>query len=98
MRLSTLLLLAEAGDLAENFLREVTHCARLGNVTQLRICRYMSNHRRGITTSDLARSFRCPYDRVSKQLSVLLETGHVRRIKNTRTHDRRRRPYALRQR
>lgn len=95
MLLPILLLLAQAGDVAGNFLKEVTRCARLRNVTQLRICHHMRNCRRGITTSDLARSIRCPFDRVSKQLNVLLKTGHVRKIKNARTQDRRKRPYAL---
>ena len=95
MLLPTLLLLAQAGDVAENLLKEVARYAKLQNVTQFRICHHMRNSRRGITTSDLARSIRCPFDRVSKQVNVLSKTGHVRKIKNARTQDRRRRPFAL---
>lgn len=100
-----LLLLLQAGQIAETLLSYAASAANLGNVTQLLICLQLldaADHPTpGATVSELAIRMRTSEDRVRKQAHALLASGDIERF-NIDDHrcegrDLRERPYVLTQ-
>ncbi|CAN7768445.1 hypothetical protein LJR084_007483 [Variovorax sp. LjRoot84] len=101
-----LLLLVQAGGLAEMMLCNAAAAAGLRNTTQLLICLHLldatGHHTQRATASELAIRMRTPADRVRKQANALLASGHIRRLTDDDRmhgdcHDLRKRPYVLTQ-
>lgn len=104
-RRNQLLLLLQAGQIAETLLSDAASAANLGNVTQLLICLQLldaaAHPTRGATVSELAIRMRTSEDRVRKQAHALLASGDIERFsiddQRCEGRDLRGRPYVLTQ-